>query len=378
MLLTVVGLALAPPLAGGPRPPAAAAATGATLSFPNTTCSGSGTASVKFAWTPIPGASEQWLDLTLLDNGFAPGTFIGAGALKPSVSEFTWTGIQGERAHLWRVNALTANGWVTSTVGAFVPCGGPALLNPPVSCTGAASATVKFRWAPPSSPGVAQWLDLGGDPSFAEGTFVGIGPLKPSDSEFVWPAVQANVRWLFRVNSQTVDGWRTSEVGSFVADCTTSSELYGSADRLLIPRLGIDAPVNVRDVGLNGVLGNPAGPTDVVRYNFAIFPGLGGYPGDGGNTTIAGHVDYYSYGLAVFAPLRYVQVGDVVEYRRGDGVTVTYSVQWYADYAPSDDWGSLVATTAEDSLTLVTCNGVFNSSAREYSHRRVVRAVRVS
>src|SRR5439155_14857442 len=109
-------------------------------------------------------------------------------------------------------------------------------------------------------------------------------------------------------------------------------EIYGSNDHLVIKRLGVNAPVNIRPVGPDGVMGNPLGANDVVLYDFSGVPGgLGGYPGSGGNTVIAGHVDYICC-LAVFAPLRNIQEGDLIDYYTGDGSRFTYSVQWFADY----------------------------------------------
>ena len=166
-----------------------------------------------------------------------------------------------------------------------------------------------------------------------------------------------------------------------VAPATTApqaaeGEIYGSNDRLMIKRLGINAPVNIRTVGMDGILGNPLGANDVVLYDFSGVPGgLGGYPGQGGNTVIAGHVDYICC-LAVFAPLRNVKEGDLIDYITGDGSRYTYSVQWFADYPEDSDWNSVV-TGGNDVLTLFTCNGTFNSAVHSYDHRRVVRAIRV-
>jgi sortase (surface protein transpeptidase) len=117
------------------------------------------------------------------------------------------------------------------------------------------------------------------------------------------------------------------------------------------------------------------GGSDVVLYDFSALPGLGGYLGLGGNTVIAGHVDYICC-LAVFAPLRNVQEGDVIEYFTADGTKYSYVVQWYGDYPPETNWASLVGG-GPDIMTLITCNGTFDSGAREYSHRRVVRAALV-
>lgn len=359
-------------------------AAGATLGLPGAVCEGN-SAAVTFAWTPLSsGVQQQWLDISLHDNGWEPGTFIGAGPLAPGVSTYTWRGIASGLPHVWRINSLTAAGWVVSETGTFVPCGGPALLYGPLACAGA-NAVVDFRWAPMSAPGGFQWLDLGFDPNFAPGSFVGRGPLAPNANGLRWEGIQANVIYFFRVNALGIDGhWHTSQTGSFSAPCSGAAglsynpDIYGSNDILYSARLGIHAPVNVRDVGPDGQMGDPLGPTDVVRYNFPLFPGMGGYPGYGGTTIIAGHVDYRSYGLAIFHPLRNVQKGDRIEYRRGDGVTIVYEVDWFADLPPDYDWNSLAASSNPETLVLITCNGEFNSARREYSHRRVVHAVRVN
>jgi LPXTG-site transpeptidase (sortase) family protein len=158
---------------------------------------------------------------------------------------------------------------------------------------------------------------------------------------------------------------------------TGSGSLRASSDRLIMPRLGINAPVNYRTVGTNGQLGDPAGPYDVVWYDFSNFSSFGGYPGDGGNAVLAGHVDYRTVGAAVFYQLRNVSVGDVIQYRRGDGQMITYSVTYVADILPGANWDPIVARGSGDAITLITCNGTFDYTTREYSHRRVVKGVRI-
>ena len=88
--------------------------------------------------------------------------------------------------------------------------------------------------------------------------------------------------------------------------------------------------MNVRDVGPDGKMGDPAGPWDVVRYEFPYpgFENYGGYPGEGKTTVIAGHVDYRPNIMAVFWDVRKAQAGDVIEYLRGDGITLRYKVDY--------------------------------------------------
>jgi hypothetical protein len=80
-------------------------------------CDGGGFVSVTFNWNGPAGA--QFIDLSLSNNGFAPGSFVGVGPLASGSTSFTWHGIARERTHYWRVNTLTASGWSTSGVASF-------------------------------------------------------------------------------------------------------------------------------------------------------------------------------------------------------------------------------------------------------------------
>lgn len=194
----------------------------ATLAFPTTQCVNfppTG-AVVSFTWQPAQGATVQWLDLSLSDNNFAPGTFLGAGPLDPATGALTWAGLLPGRPHFWRVNALTPSGWVTSATGAFVPCGGPAIRSVDWSCTGGGTAVVRFHWAPASSAGSFQFLDLTlFDNGFVPGTFLGMGPLSPTLQDGTWVGILANRQHFWRVNELSVFGWSPTQTGTFVASC---------------------------------------------------------------------------------------------------------------------------------------------------------------
>src|SRR5215213_5329210 len=69
-------------------------------------CSGD-LATVTFDWFPVAGAVQYWVDLSLLDNGFAEGTFLG---LPSNAERLTWAGLLPGLAHYWRVSALTPDG----------------------------------------------------------------------------------------------------------------------------------------------------------------------------------------------------------------------------------------------------------------------------
>ena len=77
-----------------------------------------GRVTVTLHWTPGD-AGPEWVDLSLFDNGFAPGTFIGAGPLASGASSFIWDGLLERATHFLRVNTLTSIGWRPSAVVRF-------------------------------------------------------------------------------------------------------------------------------------------------------------------------------------------------------------------------------------------------------------------
>ena len=166
--------------------------------------------------------------------------------------------------------------------------------------------------------------------------------------------------------------------GTSPANAVVDTALYGSSDYFVISSLGINAPVNVRNVAEDGRMGDPAGKDDVVRYDFPSFPGLGGYPGAGGTTVIAGHVDYHPHYEAVFWTLRQAAVGTRIDYYRSDGVMVSYSVDWIGSLTGDDDISQYVGWTDPEMMVLISCEGTFDASTRHYNNRTIVHAVRIA
>jgi LPXTG-site transpeptidase (sortase) family protein len=357
-----------------------AEASGAALSLPTASCAvGSSSASVDFSWMPYVGET-QWLDVGTTEN-FAPGTFTGYGPMTIEATSQKVEALPRNTVHFWRINTFGPGGWTSSETGAFVPCGAPKLLWGPTICETRFRARVTIRWAPSANPaGIAkQYIDVGYDPSFARDTFVARDH-GPATLSYTWSGLAANVQTFFRVNALGNDGvWHTSDLGSFTAECAPPLRLgiIHSGDRLIVPRIGINAPVNVRDVGHAGTMGDPEGPLDVVRYTFPLVDGFGGYPGQGGTTLIAGHLDFRNYGLAVFGHLEQLAEGDVIDYLREDGTLVSYQVSWVSDVHPDFNYGELARNTSTESLVLITCNGEFNWTIEEYPLRRLVYATKL-
>ena len=83
--------------------------------------------------------------------------------------------------------------------------------------------------------------------------------------------------------------------------------------RIVIPSIGVDAPITDKGVGADGVMEPPDGPEDVAWYGFTAFPG------SGSNAVFSAHVDYHGYGPAVFADLKKLEEGDLGEGHKAAG-----------------------------------------------------------
>lgn len=151
-----------------------------------------------------------------------------------------------------------------------------------------------------------------------------------------------------------------------------------AVERLVIPAISVDAPVITKVVSDDRQMADPDGPQSVVWYDFSAIPGLGGRPGSGGNSVIAGHFDYHDFGPAVFWNLDKLKAGDEIAVRLRDGSEYRYTTMSNrvveAGAAP---WASIVASTRQESVTLITCAGDFDPGTDTYAERRVVWAVRI-
>lgn len=142
--------------------------------------------------------------------------------------------------------------------------------------------------------------------------------------------------------------------------------------RLLIPKIGVDAPVTPKGLRPDGFMDTPNGPQDVAWYVFSARPGMSG------NAVLSGHLDYHDYGAAVFWRLKELQQGDLVEVRLDDGSILRYQVSLKLSYdARTAPVPEIIGPTSKEVVTLITCGGTFDSGSRSYSNRLVVRADRV-
>jgi len=358
---------------------------GAILNPPAADCTPT-TATIHLSWTKGDNATGQWIEYSVHDNGFAAGTY-SVLAVDASASTHSVAAIRHDLPNFWRVMSQTPGGVVASETAEFMPCYRPILLYGAVNCNTAGSAVVTFRWAPLAAATGYQMLEYDNDGDFAGADLLSVGPLAPSQGEHMRNGFHHGTEYYFRVIRVEDDGTRLiSQQGYFVPNCPGAAQgqvyinpdLYASDDWIVAPRMGINAAVNVRDVGYDGALGVPVGAFDTVRYNFGAFPQLHGIPGGPGTVLIGGHVDYYQFGLAVFHPLRSAQIGDVVEYWDGN-IKYTYVVDWVGDIDFNVSLNPYVQNNGgQPALLMITCNGTFDRAQYGgYNLRRLVHAVLV-
>jgi LPXTG-site transpeptidase (sortase) family protein len=151
-----------------------------------------------------------------------------------------------------------------------------------------------------------------------------------------------------------------------------ASQSTATIARIVIPAIGVDAPIIVLGLDENRIMQAPQDPYAVAWYDFTSRPGAGG------NAVFSGHVDWAQVGPAVFYDLRDVDRGDLIEVFLEDGTLFSYRVSRNIVVdEQTTDVDRIIGPTGVDSVTLITCTGDFDRSTGRYDARLVIRAERV-
>lgn len=136
-----------------------------------------------------------------------------------------------------------------------------------------------------------------------------------------------------------------------------------------IPKLGVTANVESVAMDAQGRMDIPKSDFDVAWYN------LGFKPGSVGSAVIDGHFDRASGAPAVFYNLNKLTTGDKIVVSDDQGHQLTFVVTDKELY-PFNDFPlqKVFNTTDQPRLNLITCDGVWDSTAHNYSQRLVVYA----
>lgn len=141
--------------------------------------------------------------------------------------------------------------------------------------------------------------------------------------------------------------------------------------RLEIPAIGVNAPVESVGVDERGEMAIPEQVDQVGWYRFGAAPGS-----QAGSVVMSGHIDSAQQGLGAFAHLGDLRAGDMVSVMDGSGRTLKYRVIGKEAFAKTSvPLPSLFSRQGTARLTLITCGGAFDSTARSYLDNIVVTAV---
>jgi hypothetical protein len=170
------------------------------------------------------GRPEQiWIDLSLFDNGFAPGTFVGFG---PHTAEdvnrkiVDWQGLLSGRRHYYRLNALIDGAWRQMAPVAAFDTPNCFDING-LECDEAnVTNTVYFESAPRGGAApLSKWVDISlFDNNFGAGTFLGT---RVEGNYVIWQGMKPAAVHYYRMNWEYSQGWATQSRGSILTlDCS--------------------------------------------------------------------------------------------------------------------------------------------------------------
>jgi sortase A len=139
---------------------------------------------------------------------------------------------------------------------------------------------------------------------------------------------------------------------------------------LVIEKLHVLAPIEVKGVDTHDQMVAPDRPTDAAWYNFTA------RPGSGSNAVFSRHRDFAKVGPAIFWHLDQLAPGDVIDVVSPQHTQISYRVTRSWSYAVNAiPMAQVLAPDRADEVTLITCFGKY-TPATGYSERLVVRAVR--
>lgn len=148
---------------------------------------------------------------------------------------------------------------------------------------------------------------------------------------------------------------------------TPTQKVLALPKRLLIPKLSVNAVIESVGMDEKGNMAVPEHADNAAWYN------LGFKPGENGSAVIDGHFDKVTGAPAVFYNLASLTPGDTVQIEDNDGTILTFKVTSSHAY-PFDQLPlqKIFNSPGKPTLNLITCDGVFNKSQKNYSERLVV------
>lgn len=137
--------------------------------------------------------------------------------------------------------------------------------------------------------------------------------------------------------------------------------------RLSIPAITVEATVESVGMDNQGRMDVPKNADNVAWYN------LGYRPGARGSAVLAGHFDKASGAPAIFYKIKELQIGDKITITDDKGKEHIFAVVRVTDYPYNRlPLQEVFGQNKKPMLNLITCEGKWNTTTKNYSHRTVV------
>jgi LPXTG-site transpeptidase (sortase) family protein len=137
--------------------------------------------------------------------------------------------------------------------------------------------------------------------------------------------------------------------------------------RLEIPKIKVNAVIDYVGLTAQGAMGIPTRPARAAWFKF------GARPGEIGSAVISGHVNWYNGAYSIFANLNKLKTGDKIMIRDDSGAVISFVVRRSVFYAANQDATDIFnANDGLVHLNLITCSGIWDKKAKQYSNRLVV------
>jgi sortase (surface protein transpeptidase) len=153
----------------------------------------------------------------------------------------------------------------------------------------------------------------------------------------------------------------------------TTAPAPGIPETISIPKINVNTKVESVGMDSQGRMDVPKNPFDTAWYSPGFKPGMNG------SAVIDGHLDLVTGAPAAFWNLKQLSVGDTITVTEDNGKKYTFAVSDVEHY-PYNEFPIQKVFAASDvpMLNLITCNGIWDKSSKNYSDRLVVYSKLVS
>lgn len=147
----------------------------------------------------------------------------------------------------------------------------------------------------------------------------------------------------------------------------------GIPETIIIPKININTKVESVGMDSQGRMDVPKNPFDTAWFSPGYKPGMNG------SAVIDGHLDLVTGAPAAFWNLKLLAVGDTIVIIEDNGRKYTFAVDQITKY-PYNSFpiAQVFAASNVPRLNLITCNGTWDETSRNYSDRLVVYSKLVS